>query len=266
MTYPLFPDKYKLPAMLTAEQMIEFRRQHGGLGDLPAPETVILCLYKGLMHRLPWRYASRRVSGFLGDFYLIKRTHSTVGVLGNFGMGAAALTNMAEEMMAWGTKRCVVLSLAGALQPDLHPGSIVVCDRALRDEGTSYHYLPPAREVAASPHLVQRLCNALEARGLSPLVGATWSTDAPYRETKQEAEQYQQEGIVAVDMESAGLFAAAQVRGAEAASVFLIGDSLAGPRWSAPPDMHLLHSRLRLVLDVLISSLAAGPKAETGRA
>ncbi len=258
MSYPIFPDKYKLPAMLTADQMIEFRRKHGGLGSLSAPDSVILCLYKGLMRRFAWRYPSRRVRGFLGDLYLVKRSKDRVGVLGNFGIGAPALTNMAEEMYAWGTKRCVILSLAGGLQPDLQPGSVVVCDRALRDEGTSYHYLPPARDVPGSPDLVQALCSALEARGMSPSVGATWSTDAPYRETQQEAQQFQQEGVKAVDMESAGLFAAAAARGAEAASVFVIGDSLAGPRWSAPPDMRALHARLKAVLDALVEAFQSG--------
>ncbi len=256
MSYPIYPEKYKLPSMLAAEQMIEFRRKHGGLGSLAAPESVILCLYKGLMRRFGWRYPSQHIPGFLGDLYLLRQTNERVGVLGNFGIGAPALTNMAEEMYAWGAKRCVILSLAGGLQPDLQPGNVVVCDRALRDEGTSYHYLPPARDVLASPELVKALCAALQSRGLSTRVGATWSTDAPYRETKQEAEQFQREGVLAVDMESAGLFAAAQARGLEAASVFVMSDSLAGPRWSAPPDMRSLHLQLKTVLDVLIKAVS----------
>lgn len=260
MSYPIFPDKHKLPAMLTAQHMIEFRRKHGGLRDLSAPGAVIFCLYKGLMRRFAWRHRSRRVPGFLGDLYLVKKANENVGVLGNFGIGAPALTNMAEEMIAWGTRSCVILSLAGGLQADLAPGSIVVCDRALRDEGTSYHYLAPAKDVPASPHLVGAISAALAARGLSPRVGATWSTDAPYRETMPEAQQYEQEGVLAVDMESAGLFAAAQFRGVEATSVLVIGDNLAGPVWSAPPDMRLLHVKLKLVLDLLIEALQPGPR------
>ena len=103
---------------------------------------------------------------------------------------------------------------------------------------------------------VSSISKAFEQRGLSHSIGATWSTDAPYRETREEAEQFQSEGIKAVDMESAGLFAAAQVRGIEAASVFVIGDSLAGPRWSAPPDMRALHLRLEILLDTLIEVLS----------
>jgi uridine phosphorylase len=254
MNYPIFPDKYDLPALLTAEKMIEFRRSHG-LGDRSAPQSVVLCLYTGVMHRFVWKYPSQRVRGFLGDIYLLKRTHGRVGVLGNFGIGAPAITAISEEMMAWGVRRLVILSLAGGLQPDLNPGSIVLCDRAIRDEGTSYHYLAPTRDVNASSILISTLSKGLQKRGLAHSIGATWSTDAPYRETRNEAEQFQSEGIKTVDMESAGLFAAAQVRGANATSVFVIGDSLSGPRWSAPPDMRWLHLRFKTLLGVIFESL-----------
>lgn len=257
MSYPLFPDKYKLPPLLRAEDMIEFRRKHGNLGSLPVPRSAVLCLYKGAMNRFIWKYPSRRVKGFLGDLYLLKRTQDRVAVLGNFGIGAPAITGIADELMAWGVQHLVLLSLAGGLQPDLPSGSLVIADRALRDEGTSYHYLPPGRDVQASARLVSAIGTALGERGLPATPGAVWSTDAPYRETRQEAEAYGREGVKAVDMESAGLFAAAQVRGVEAASVFVIGDSLAGPQWSAPPDMRMLHLRLKSLLDALIGALSS---------
>ena len=235
--------------------MIEFRRKHGGLGSLDAPEGVILCLYKGVMKRFAWKYPSRHVKSFLGDLYLLRRLGNRVGVMGNFGIGAPALTSLADELIAWGTKRLIILSLAGGLQADLKPGSLVICDRAIRDEGTSYHYLSPARDVKASVALVSLMDQVLNKHGISHSIGAAWSTDAPYRETREEAELFQSEGIEVVDMESSGLFAAAQFRGVDAASAFVIGDSLAGPRWAAPPDMRALHLRLEALLDVLIEVL-----------
>ncbi len=256
MSYPILAEKYKLSPLLDAEKMIAFRRKQGGFADLRPPRSTLVCLYKGVFSRFGWRYPSARLPGFLGDIYLPRKTDGKVAVLGGFGIGAPAITGIAEEMMAWGTKRIVILSLAGGLQPNLEPGSIVVCDRALRDEGTSYHYLPPGRDVAASPQLVAGLLDALDKGGMHPDRGATWSTDAPYRETKEEAELFQKEGVKTVDMESAGVFAAAQVRQREAASVFVVGDSLAGPRWSAPPDMRALHARIKTLFDVLLKALA----------
>jgi len=181
-----------------------------------------------------------------------------VGVFGNFGIGAPATTNVGEEMVAWGVTTLVILSLAGGLQPDLAPGSVVVCDRAIRDEGTSYHYLPPAHDVSASPELASAISHALARRGVAHATGATWSTDAPYRETREEADRFAAEGVQAVDMESAGLFALGEVRSVRTASLLVIGDRLAGPRWTAPPDMRALHLRLRLLLDALIQVLDRG--------
>ncbi len=254
--FPLHPDKHKLTPLLRAEDMIEFRRKHGNLGAVAVPRSAVLCLYKGVMHRVTWKYPSQKVSGFLGDLYLIKRTGGKVAVLGNFGIGAPAITSIGDELMAWGLERLVILSLAGGLQSELSSGSLVIGDRALRDEGTSYHYLPTARDVQASDGLVSAIEAGLAQRGLTAARGAVWSTDAPYRETREEAEAYGREGIKAVDMGSAGLFAAAQARGKQAASVFVIGDSLAGPRWSAPPDMRMLHQRLKSLLEALIATLS----------
>jgi purine-nucleoside phosphorylase len=252
MSFPIYPDKHKLAAMLTADKMMEFRRNRGGLRNMNAPETVILCLYKGLMKYFPLKYSSKSVNGFLGDLYLLNKTRGKVGVMGNFGIGSPVVANLAEEMVAWGAKRIVILSLAGGLQTNLSPGSVVICDRAIRDEGTSYHYLPPEKYVNASSELVSKLTSLFEINEIQYSIGGTWSTDAPYRESREEAESFHEEGILTVDMESAGLFTVGHVRGMETASVFVVGDSLAGPRWLAPPDMRVLHAKLKLCLKVLV--------------
>jgi uridine phosphorylase len=255
VSFPLFPDKIGRPGMLTAEGMLAFRRRHGGLRGVEPPDAVVICLYNGVRRRLSWRYRFSRVRGFIGDLYVVRQRPRRVAVMVGLGMGAPAIANAAEELIAFGTRRLVILSLAGAVRPGLAPGSVVVCDRAVRDEGTSYHYLPPARDVRASAHLVAALDPALVAAGLLPTVGAVWSNDAPYRDTREEAVALAAEGVLAVEMESAGLFAVATVRGAEAASVLVIADSLAGHDWTPPPDMRALHRRMRAVLDALVETL-----------
>jgi uridine phosphorylase len=83
--------------------------------------------------------------------------------------------------------------------------------------------------------------------GSSCTVGATWTTDAPYRETLEEVRQYQSEGVQVVEMESAGLFAIGQVRGIQTASVVVIMDSLAGLRWEVPDDLNPIQKALETV-------------------
>jgi uridine phosphorylase len=141
------------------------------------------------------------------------------------------------------------------LQADLEPGSIVVGERAMRDEGTSYHYLSPAEQVQAGAALPAAIAHALEAGGLPYTCGAVWSTDGAYRETHEEARYFQGKGVQAVDMESAGLFALGQVKDVETASLLVVGQSLASPQRVAPTGTYLLHQRFKSLLKVLVEVL-----------
>lgn len=264
MSVPLFPTKIGQPGVLTPERMIAFRRAQGGLRGVEPTSDVIVSLYSGVMRRLSWRHRLARVRGFAGDLYVVRSAPRRVGVIGNVGIGGPALANLAEELAAWGNERIVVLSLAGALT-DLAPGTVVVPGRAIRDEGTSHHYLAPARDIGASETLGPFLARGLEGRSIPSVRGAVWSTDAPYRETRQEIEALRTDGVLAVDMESAALFAVARLRGFQAASVLVIGDRVGAEGWSPPSDMAGLHRRIRSVMEALIACLAAGQGATPPR-
>jgi uridine phosphorylase len=145
------------------------------------------------------------------------------------------VASQADELLALGARRLISIALSGGIQPDLAPGAVVVADRAIRDEGTSHHYLPPGREVAPDAELQRALTTTLSGEGRHVHIGPTWSTDAPYRETRDEVVRYQAEGVLTVDMELAALLAVAEARGAAAAGVLVVGDSLADGVWR-PPD------------------------------
>ena len=258
MPFPNYPQKYDSDALLTPQDMLAYRRSLGRLPAIDPPHSVILCLQRGLPERLRWRYPIRKVGRLIGDLYLLKRSGGSVAVLTNFGLGAPQISAIAEELIVWGAKRLVSLSLSAGLQPDLKPGAIVVCERALRDEGVSHHYLPPDKFVAADGQLVLDLVKALEGLGLPYSKGATWSTDAPYRETRDEVRQYQAEGIMTAEMETAGLLAIAQVRGAQAASVLVVGDSLADLRWELPPDQGPAERGIEAAYAAVVKALGAG--------
>ena len=86
-------------------------------------------------------------------------------------------------------------------------------DRSLRDEGTSYHYAPPSEFAEADPTLVKKAATALAQSGLHGVVGASWTTDAPFRETAQAIEAARAKGILAVEMEAAALYTFARAAG-----------------------------------------------------
>ncbi|MCJ7703601.1 MAG: hypothetical protein MUO62_18625 [Anaerolineales bacterium] len=102
--------------------------------------------------------------------------------------------------------------------------------RAVRDEGTSYHYLPPGREVQAHPQAVAAIETTLQSHQIPYITGKTWTTDAPYRETHQNVQRRREEGCLVVEMEAAAFFAVAQFRGVILGQILYGGDFLNSPR------------------------------------
>jgi uridine phosphorylase len=110
-------------------------------------------------------------------------------------------------------------------------GHPVVVSAALRDEGTSYHYLAPSRIVETAPEIVSTIETVLAGSGIAFTTGMTWSTDAVYRETKHKTALRRAEGCITVEMEAAALLAVAQFRGVSLGQLLYAGDSLAGGAW-----------------------------------
>ena len=102
------------------------------------------------------------------------------------------------------------LTSAGQIAPSGNPPYFVVIDRALRDEGTSYHYAAPSEYSEADPHLVATAAHALKAKGMNIVTGSSWTTDAPFRETEEAIAAARSKGILAVEMEAAALYAFAR--------------------------------------------------------
>ncbi len=147
------------------------------------------------------------------------------------GIGSAMSAALLEEVIAFGCRAFIACGGCGVLAEDLVAGHLVLVSAAVRDEGASYHYLPPAREVIADPRGVKVLADLLSERGLPYLVGKTWTTAGPYRETRARIARRKEEGCLTVEMEAAGLMAVAQYRGALFGQILYAGDDLSGPEW-----------------------------------
>lgn len=120
---------------------------------------------------------------------------------------------VAEELFASGCQLLVSLTSAGQITPSGPPPYFVIIDRALRDEGTSYHYAPPAEFAEADPKLVKCAAAALAEIGPRTVIGSSWTTDAPFRETVEAIGAARSRGILAVEMEAAALYTFARVVG-----------------------------------------------------
>lgn len=161
------------------------------------------------------------------------------------GVGAPAAVFLFEDLIARGCTKIVACGGAGALI-DLALGHPVVVSAALRDEGTSYHYLPPSREIEADPRGVAALEQVLGERSVPYEVGKTWTTDGVYRETRAKVERRRAEGCVTVEMEASALIAVAAFRGISFAQVLYAGDSLAGEVYDSRGWNRQLSSRENL--------------------
>jgi uridine phosphorylase len=127
-------------------------------------------------------------------------------------VGASYAVLVAEELFASGCKFLLSVTSAGQIRAVKQPPYFIVIDRALRDEGASYHYLPPSDYSEADPTLVRLAREAFAHSMVTVDIGPSWTTDAPFRETQEAIDAAAQAGIFAVEMEAAGLYAFAAAR------------------------------------------------------
>lgn len=147
------------------------------------------------------------------------------------GVGAPLAAGLLEEAIAFGCKKFVVIGGAGVLEKGLTVGKLILVESAVRDEGVSYHYLSPGREIQTQPTALAALRNTLTARHIPFVSGKTWTTDAPYRETQAMIDARRAEGCLTVEMEAAALLAVAQFRKVLLGQVLYAGDDLSGENW-----------------------------------
>jgi len=232
MSFPNFAGKHAHDAFFTPQDFIAYLRREGRLpDDLVLPRGIILCYQPRMLATALAEETTQEIE--VARFKIMTLGEDdAVGVCMGFGIGAPAVTGLVELLIALGVGAFVNIGTAGALAPAARIGDLVVCDRAIRDEGVSHHYLASEKYAYPSSALTTRLAERLRARGQEPHLGASWTIDAPYRETVEEARQYQQEGALTVEMEASALFAVAQLRGVEMAAGFVISDSLADLVWN----------------------------------
>jgi uridine phosphorylase len=192
----------------------EARRQKR-LPVADVPDVCILDPDGDIVRRLRETGAARRSETwpcYHSELYEFALGGRTAGIIG-CAVGAPFAVLLAEELFACGCRVLISLTSAGQIVPAGPLPYFVVIDRALRDEGTSYHYAAPDAFADADPQLVAAAVRAVEGAGLCAHVGASWTTDAPFRETAQALAAARDLGILAVEMEAAALYSFARRRG-----------------------------------------------------
>ena len=176
---------YRSPSVFTPDALLREARRQKGINNRSVPDICILdpdgdivrhLLATDRAHRLPeWACCHTDLQAF-------EHEGASCGIVG-CAVGAAFAVLVAEELFASGCKLLISVTSAGQILPVKAPPYFIIIDRALRDEGTSYHYMPPADYNMADERLVRLAEESLGASGMTVQVGATWTTDAPFRET-----------------------------------------------------------------------------------
>ncbi len=147
------------------------------------------------------------------------------------GVAAPLAAAVMEELIAFGCRNFIACGSCGVLDGGLDKGTIIVPDSAVRDEGTSYHYVAPSREIEAQAAVNKVIAAVLEDRGLPYIIGKTWTTDAFYRETKNRVAHRKGEGCLVVEMECAAFLAVAAFRGVRFGQLLSTEDDVSGHEW-----------------------------------
>jgi uridine phosphorylase len=191
----------------------EARRQR----NIDPGEVPSVCLLDPDGDVLRWLLAEKRAvrsahwACYHTELYEFDWKGRTFGIIGN-AVGAPFAVLLAEQLFVSGCALLVSITSAGQIDPDLDLPCFVLIERALRDEGTSYHYLPPSTYSEAPEGLVAGLAGAFDSLPFSVYRGAAWTTDAPYRETEAAIAAKRAQGIKAVEMEAAALYAFAEAK------------------------------------------------------
>ncbi len=199
------------------------------------PDSCVLCFFREVIDRTTEKLdlrPLRPLKSEMGELPVFLATHNghTLGVV-PAAVGAPLAACLFEELIARGARKFVVCGGAGVLDSSIGSGHIVVPTSAIRDEGTSYHYLPAGREAYPSAKAIAAVSKVLERHNVEYVTGKTWTTDALYRETPNRVSTRKGQGCLTVEMEAAALFAVAEFRNVHIAQLLYGGDDVSGIEW-----------------------------------
>ena len=207
------------------------------LQPIDIPEHAVACFFQDIITQLSQHHTTRVIKHLKSEIgthpiYEMDIAGKRLAVF-HPGVGGPLAAGILEEIIALGCKKFIACGGAGVLDGTLALGHIVVPTAAVRDEGTSYHYLPPGREVSADPEAVKAIETVLQVHQCEYITGKTWTTDAIYRETATKVQQRRAEGCLTVEMESASFFAVAQFRKVQFAQLLYSGDDVSSEQWDS---------------------------------
>jgi len=202
--------------------------------DLSLPPLAIVTFGRRMLDSLVHMARGSRIEAWRGrnPSLFLSRVGKRRIVLTKSPYGAPGAVILLEELIAFGVSQIVFVGYCGSIQDEVGLGEVVMPTVAVREEGTSYHYLPMGEECRPDITLLDGLHRWLQQRGVRARAGPVWTTDALYRETGKKIRRYRGQGVLAVDMEISALFAVGAVRKVGVVALLLVSDHFSRSHWT----------------------------------
>lgn len=241
--------RYNEPSVFQPANLLREARRQKQLPDVPVPPVCLLDPNGDIVRYLASSRHGHRHPGWAcyhTDMWGTDAAGTTLGVVG-MAVGAPFAVLVAEQLHVSGAEFVVSITSAGQVQPLADPPYFVLIDRAWRDEGTSAHYQPLAPWSYLPAYLAAAVSDSFDGLGEPVLTGASWTTDAPYRETATALAAATDVGCVCVEMEAAALYAYAAARQRDVICLAHVTNTMAvSSNDFAKGDTNGVHTALRV--------------------
>jgi purine-nucleoside phosphorylase len=205
---------YDKPSVFQAENLLREARRQKGITEITIPEVCILDPDGDIEEFVIKTYhaeLNRAWACYHTQLFEFAHHNEKIGIIGR-AVGASFAVLLAEQLFASGCKLLLSMTSSGQLVKQMEPPHFILIEKAVRDEGTSYHYLPPSQFSFLNSDLKTKLSGTFDNLNIKIFTGSTWTTDAPYRETEEVINHYKSIGIHAVEMEASALYAFAEAQ------------------------------------------------------
>ena len=232
--FPLLINDYMDDAIIEPQKIADILLSKHNLSTDNIPGKCVLSFkYTGLEKILKIRYrAVKRIPDIGGDIPLyVFKIDGSEYCYSSLCIGGPCSALVLETLYALGVNEIIYIGSVGSLIKEIKPYDIIISDKAIRDEGTSYHYLPPSKYVEPDHILYSRLREVLREGGYTVHEGIIWTTDAAFRETWIRRKMFIEMGAIAVDMEAASLYALSKYRNKKIAGIYFPIDLLSDDGW-----------------------------------
>lgn len=201
------------------------------------PEHAVICFFNDVIEKLKNEGKAKVITNIkteagLNPVYEIEYLGKKAALL-HPGIGAPQAAIMLEALIGFGSKKFIVCGAAGVLDKEIAIGHIIVPTAAVRDEGTSYHYLPPSREIEVNKKGIAAIEKVLKRYKCKYLTSKTWTIDASFRETIEKVKLRKEEGCLTVEMECAAFCSIAKYRDVVLAQILYGGDDVSCEEWDS---------------------------------